>query len=130
MNIHFSKSNLKKNLVALHSYLKQIRLINGRTFTRSTCLLCLAQLPRANTLNHAHTPHAASRQARCTCPILCSQHQLSEKTHFLPMLPSPPFHLNTAVSQRCHQPPDTRRGVSGRRTRLQVLRLQPAHQPR
>lgn len=55
MNTHFSKASFYKNLVALHSYLKQTRLINGQRVTRPTCLLCLAQLLQANTLNHVHT---------------------------------------------------------------------------
>lgn len=81
MNTHFSKASFYKNLVALHSYLKQIRLINGQRVTRPTCLLCLAQLLQANTLNHAHThtSHATRKRAQYTCPKHGSVHRLSKK---------------------------------------------------
>lgn len=73
----FFQSNFYKNLVALHSYLKQTRLINGQRVTRPTCLLCLAQLLQANTLNHAHmhtlhTQQGSERNtpARNTAPCI------------------------------------------------------------
>lgn len=128
----FFQSNFYKNLVALHSYLKQTRLINGQRVTRPTCLLCLAQL-LANTLNYAHTHTLHTQQgserntpARNTAPCIDWT-----KKHFLLMVAWPPFHLKIlwscciAINR-----PTKRRGLRARRTRLQVLCLWPAHQPR
>lgn len=82
MNTHFSKASFYKNLVALHSYLKQIRLINGQRVTRPTCFVVscsVAAGKHTKPCAHTHTSHATRKRAQYTCPKHGSVHQLSKK---------------------------------------------------
>lgn len=64
MNTHFSKASFYKNLVALHSYLKQIRLINGQRVTRPTCFVVSCSVAAGkHTKPCAHTHFTRNKEA-------------------------------------------------------------------